>query len=94
MNLIIHPAIAGGLDLYSLTIREQPQPYQPLLDASTPRSDDIIIVCSWCKKLRVSDGRWLELEQGVRELELFDRDLPMPRISHHICPDCLKKLSR
>ena len=44
-------------------------------------SEDIIVVCSGCKKLRISDYTWV--------------DIPLPEcnlISHTVCPECIPKL--
>jgi hypothetical protein len=45
-------------------------------------------MCSWCKRVR-QEGRWLDLEEGVQELELLSRG-PLPEISHGMCPACIE----
>lgn len=46
---------------------------------------DIIPICSSCKKIRITDMSWIDVEQYMMQLSgvLF---------SHGICPDCIKTL--
>jgi hypothetical protein len=63
-----------------------------LLDANrTSRTEDTILVCSWCKTV-LTDQAWIEVEQAVKRLRLFSADA-LPQISHGICPQCSKHLS-
>ncbi len=45
---------------------------------------DILSICSWCKKIRDDDGFWSQLEA------YFHRNTEV-QFSHGICPDCMKK---
>jgi len=62
-----------------------------LLDDSAPRSDDIITICSMCKCVRVSDNRWVEVEEAIATLGLFDSRL-LPMLSHGLCAACSKSI--
>lgn len=44
----------------------------------------LLPVCSWCKKIRSTESRWMSLEDYIKEEK-------HARISHTICPDCAKK---
>ena len=46
----------------------------------------LLAMCSWCKKVRTPDARWLELEEGVLHLRLFES--PPSGITHTICDAC------
>ncbi len=80
----------GGLEFRSLLLREESRSQVALLDRGFPRSPGLIVMCAWCKKVRTS--RWLEAEDAVRELKLFDRET-LPRVSHSICPECSRVLT-
>jgi hypothetical protein len=56
-----------------------------LLDSRVPRSEALVAMCSWCKRVRVRPGSWLEIEEAVSALRLLE-DLP-PGITHTICRD-------
>jgi hypothetical protein len=45
----------------------------------------LLPICSYCKKIRVDEGYWMQLEMYLRD----HADL---EFSHGLCPDCLKKL--
>jgi hypothetical protein len=63
---------------------------QPLLDPDRPRSEEILQVCGWCKKVDVC-GRWVEVEEAVSLLGLFERPL-LPNVTHGICEVCNSQL--
>ena len=58
-----------------------------LIDAEARRSDAHIVICGWCMRLPV-DGDWLEIEDAISVLQLFDAAM-MPRLSHDMCPRCV-----
>jgi hypothetical protein len=39
----------------------------------------------------MSEVRWVEVETAIAELDLFGQ-VPLPRISHGICPSCSENL--
>ena len=43
--------------------------------------DKVIVICAWCKRHLRSDGSWVLVDKHPIEL-------PMPQLSHGICPDC------
>lgn len=87
MVLHISPLPHGAIQFEGKLIREEPREHVPLLDAESARSGELIVSCSWCKRIEV-DGAWLEVEEAVRRLELFHEPL-LPQITHGICGDCL-----
>lgn len=77
---------AGGVAFEAKVIAVQPRPAVVLLDAGTPRRG-IVRMCSWCKRLPVPSGEWLEVEDAVKVLDVLDTT-PLPAITHGICPQC------
>jgi hypothetical protein len=43
-----------------------------------------------CKRMRVSPGRWAEIEDGLADLRLFEADA-MPQLTHGLCHSCYRK---
>ncbi len=72
-------------------IKLDPRPAVALLSQERPALDEYLKVCSWCKSVQLPDGNWVEVEQAVELLGLFDG--PLPRISHGICQGCLHRFS-
>jgi len=68
-------------------LRAEPRPSQRLIDASVARSDDVILVCSWCCRFRLDGPKWVEVEEAVSTLRLFD-GTPIPKLTHGVCPAC------
>ena len=58
-----------------------------LLDATRPRREQLIRICSWCKRIATPDGAWLQLEVAVTRYGIFVDELP-PDLTHGVCPDC------
>lgn len=88
MNIRIVARPGGRVVLFSARLRSEQVRDLPqlLLDPATPRSDEVLAMCGWCDRFEV-DGEWVEVEEAVRRLELFDR-AELPALSHGICPDC------
>ena len=64
----------------------------PLLDATQARSDDLLTVCSWCMCVVLPDETWVDVEQAVAKLELFDA-AQLPLVTHGMCPRCFDVMS-
>ena len=88
MEMTVQPGSNGSIEIRTTTVREQARPYVALLDASARRSNELIKVCSWCKKVKLRAERWVDVEQAIQEMRLLEF-LPLPRISHGMCESCL-----
>jgi hypothetical protein len=93
MQMTIHPKNDGQLIFMSAIIREEPRQPLPILKNDLQRSNELLVMCAWCKAINVASGKWAELEIATRELDLFD-DKPLPQISHGICPHCAEDLEK
>ncbi len=82
----------GGFRVHSTVVRTESRPPQELLNPARPDDGRLLHMCSWCKRVDVR-GRWLEVEDAVRELELFASSV-LPRISHTMCESCYADVLR
>ncbi len=73
-------------------IHEERRPRAELLDTNRPTSEYELTICSWCKRFGVDDG-WLEVEEAMRELDLFGWAV-MPRLRNDVCDRCSVMLQR
>lgn len=88
MELKIFPLPHRGLEFRSRIIKVEPRDTVNILDATIPRSSDLIRMCSWCKKVYTGELLgWLEVEKATQVLDLFSA-VKLPRITHGMCPDC------
>lgn len=74
----------------SRIVKEEPRPLQPLLSADVDRSDVTIVMCSWCKRVKLGD-HWVEVEEYVERTGLMEEER-LPQLSHGLCPDCAAKM--
>ena len=93
LQLIISQLPDQEIQFLSHTLRTEPRDAVPLLDPSTNRSDELLRMCSWCKRILLPEDRWVEVEEAVAELELFCLDA-LPKLTHGVCPTCRVKFGR
>lgn len=74
------------------TLKQESRPIVPLLDPRLSREERFVTMCGWCKRVAVSPGTWLEVEEAVAALGLFDERRP-PQLTHGICGECNERLS-
>jgi hypothetical protein len=77
----------GGVTIETREVRTESRPPVALLDARLPRTGELLIVCSWCKKVQLPERDWVEVEAAVEALGLFE-EAQLPQLSHGICPPC------
>jgi hypothetical protein len=89
MEMSVSSAGDQHLEFRTRTLRIEHRAPVALLDHNRPISDKFLLMCGWCKQIDLSDG-WVEVEEAVKMLELFEGGLPLPGLSHGICPSCKK----
>jgi len=82
----------GGVRFVAEVLKEAERPAVPVLDARVPRSDETLVICSQCKKLRMEDGVWEDLEHAARALGLMTLEV-VPKLSHGLCGPCADAFS-
>lgn len=81
MEMRVEPAAPGVVRFKSRLIREEPREIQHLLDDHAPRSEQILTMCSWCKRVRD------DVEDYVVRTHLLESEV-LPQLSHGLCPHC------
>jgi len=87
LTLVIELLPQGHLKIESRTISVTPREAVILLDKASLRSESLVTLCSMCKKMKISENDWAEIEDGIRKLELFGTQ-ECPQISHGLCKSC------
>lgn len=90
MELMLSPLPHGGIEFATRIVKQEPRLAVPALDAAQPRSKRFVVMCSWCKRVRVED-KWCSIETALHRLQLFE-SLPLPALSHGLCGDCKKTI--
>ena len=91
MKMKMIPLDQGKVEFTSYLEREEERTPVALLELFCERSEEILMICSWCKRIRTDNEVWLDAEEAIEEMELFHRRL-LPKLSHGICPDCYGQL--
>jgi hypothetical protein len=55
------------------------------------RLEELVRMCSWCKRIQHPSSRWLDIDDAVTDLSLLATDEP-PAITHGICGACYADL--
>jgi hypothetical protein len=92
MEMVITRRDGGEVQFESRTVREEERPHQELLDRRAQRTDDLLRICGWCKRMDVGEGRWGEVEEAVAAFRLFERQA-LPKLTHGMCEPCFKTMS-
>ncbi len=87
LKLFVESLPDANIKLTSKILRTEPRVAVKLLAADTARSTDVVTLCSMCKKIKILLEKWVEIEEGLAHLKLFETD-KMPQLSHGLCPAC------
>ena len=87
LELKMTPLEREQIEFASRIIREEPRENVKLLQHDVSRSDAFIKMCSMCKKVKISKNVWLEVEDAITALKLFEKKI-LPNITHGCCPPC------
>lgn len=93
MTMEVAPFGEELVEIRSRLIKREPREPIALLDAGVDRSDELVRMCGWCKKIELPAQEWVEVEEGVRALALLEAQRP-PGLTHGICPSCRDHLYR
>lgn len=80
----------GGLEFTAKVIRIEPRPWNHLFDNSVERSSELVVICSWCKRIRVDRTHWAKIEDVLEKQEFFGA--APPTLTHGVCRDCLANI--
>lgn len=81
------PHNIGHVDFRTRTVMNVQRAWVPLLARDVARSDDMVRSCSWCNRIEVRRGDWVDVEVATHRLQLFDREL-LPKLTHGMCTAC------
>lgn len=87
----VTPIADGEVLFVTDTLSIEKRPRVALLDVNVPRSNDLIRVCGWCKKVHDGDC-WTEVEEALGRLRLLEYS-PLPLMTHGICENCFETVA-
>ncbi|MDP1892503.1 MAG: hypothetical protein Q8K55_16580 [Gemmatimonadaceae bacterium] len=92
LHMEITPRESGHVAFEVRLIASQPREAVELLQIGRAHSEALIRMCGWCKRVPMPGDGWVEVEQALDAMHLFEASGPLPAISHGICPECLDKM--
>lgn len=93
MQMEIFPVDGELIGFKSCVLREEYREPVGLLDVDIARSKEFVNICSWCKCVDIGENKWLEVEEAIEKLEIFNLS-SLPQLSHGVCPSCYKNIRR
>lgn len=91
MDMEVSGEAGGGARFRVRTLSEEAREPQLLFDPDRKNTGELLRVCGWCKKVDVGE-QWVEVEEAVAALGLFDRSL-LPDVTHGICESCFSDMA-
>jgi hypothetical protein len=91
LNLILSPFPNGQVAIISKILRTESREPIRLLDKDAPRTSNFIKICSMCKKILTHRNEWVEIEEGLRQLRIFEYK-KMPNLTHGLCTFCYNSI--
>lgn len=82
LEMEVAPLSDGFVECRTRTIlvHERPAEMPP------SQGESLLPVCAWCRKVRMADNSWAEVEEAADRLALFLG--PARQLTHGICPSC------
>lgn len=80
----------SGYVVFEITGREQWRFLH--LPATQDEVGERLEICSWCGLVKLDDARWVEIEEAVARLQIYQREV-LPHLSHGICEGCYREVS-
>ncbi len=81
---------SGALRITTRLMREVPLDAPAPGGASAPRGE-LLRMCSWCNRIHVDDGPWMEPADAAARLGLFTGSA-VPAITHGMCTGCAETM--
>jgi hypothetical protein len=90
LDIRLHPALNGSIIFESHVLKEEKRAPMEILNPDRPKSKEQVVICGWCKKLRLPQENWVEIEDAVNA-GLLDTSGLLPDVSHGMCVACYDK---
>jgi hypothetical protein len=88
MQADLIPLADGHVEIASRTLRYERRRVARLAKVTTG-TEELLRICSWCKRIHVRE--WVQPELAIKYLRLFECST-MPDLSHGICEDCKESM--
>lgn len=91
MHMEIYRTESDEVEFKSRIVKQETRDPVPILLSSPSPDEDLIVMCSWCKKVKTDPDDWREIEEAIDLLKLFSETAPPP-LSHGLCATCQTRI--
>lgn len=92
LEMRMTPFADHGVQFETVTNHIEERSSQNLYRRPAESIDELVVTCSWCNKIKITENVWHEVEQAAQILKLFDLN-PSPQISHGMCEGCYEAMT-
>ena len=93
MEMEVVPYSINEIQFKCVLVKKVLREKQSLLSPETDRNNEFLTICSWCKRIKIAEKRWQEIEDAIKTLKLMD-EIKLPKLSHGICPECFQNVKK
>ncbi len=93
MEMAVVGLAGGEVEFVTRVVREEGRDPVSLETGAVESQNHLLAICSWCKRVRLTEAQWVELEQAIERLALFNRET-LPPVTHGLCEDCYTAVIR
>lgn len=87
MEMTMTALADGTVECVTRLVRTEPRDAVSLLTPGGEPGQPLLTICSWCKRVQLTETAWVEIEEAVVRLGLFHRDT-LPQLTHGVCHTC------
>lgn len=87
MRLVLESGPRDSIECRGILVREQERPFFSILAKAFPRTDATLPMCSLCKRIYAFGTQWLDTEDAIRQLDLFESP-KLPQLEYTVCDEC------
>lgn len=87
MQLEVHAYPDRSVGFVSRLLHAHPRAPIAVLGPGGERTQEWLRICSWCNRAQLPRDEWVEIEEAVSRLGLFNQS-QLPQLTHGICPTC------
>lgn len=89
MQMELHGDERGHVHFRSQMAQVEDRDHVALIEPDLVRSSEFVTICSWCKCVQLPNAAWVEVEEAISALGLFNAAV-LPQLTHGICASCLE----
>ncbi len=93
MEMTVSAEKDDGVQFQTRILQAKGRTEQKILNRNTQRTDELILICSWCKAIDIGNQEWKVLDEAISMLELFKQN-KLPELSHGMCQSCYELIAK